>query len=131
VDALPTGGRELTHAGARYGYAGGRFYSHGDGGWTACRPPYGCRIPLLPPGSLRYYWGSRYYWGYAGCYYWHDDDTDEYVTVEAPEGAIVSELPEGAVKELIDGKTYWRDGDTLYKPVYGAGGELMYQVVRL
>jgi hypothetical protein len=115
--------------GANYHYAGGVFYQGGPGAYTVCRGPIGARVPLLPPGTCWITWRNRRYWYGYGNWYCHHDDDDEYEVVAAPEGAIVSDLPEGAEKVVIDGKTYWKAGDTYYKAVYSMGGELMYQVV--
>ena len=71
--------------------------------------------------------GRRYY--YFRCTYYVDCD-DYYEVVDAPEDAIVYDLPEGYEEVVIDGVKYYKYEDVLYKPVY-ISGELAYRVVYL
>jgi hypothetical protein len=70
--------------------------------------------------------GTRYYYHY-GTYYSFVPEEEAYEVVEPPDDALVPEIPEDAEKVVINGKVYYRYGDTLYKPVF-VNGELMYRI---
>ena len=56
----------------------------------------------------------NYYYD-QGVYYEPKSDGEGYVVVEAPVGAAVSSLPEGAEKVSVEGETYYYYGGTFYQ----------------
>ena len=67
--------------------------------------------------------GSRYYYNY-GIYY--TGSPDNYIVVEAPEGAIIHNVPLGYESVIIEGNNYYR-----YHDVYYRHGWRGYEVVRV
>ena len=113
-----------------YRYSGGRYWYHGDNGWCYVRPPYGIYVTQLPAGCYSWWFANRRYYYWGGVYYDYDDEDDTYVVVEAPDEAIVPDLPEDAELVTIGSDIYYKVGDLLYKPVM-VDGETRYKVVKI
>lgn len=137
-----------------YYYQDGNFYTKmALGGYVAMIAPLGVIIPQIPPDSqpiqnlpsglpivfanqevpsglepaqylpsgkypLYYYWGS---------FFEFNPNKGNFRVVAAPEGAIVSGLPEGYITETISGKKYYVYNNVYYQ-VYIANTDIVFQV---
>ena len=85
-----------------YYFDRGVYYAPRNNAYVVVRPSAGVRIRVLPVGYRRVVVGPRNYFYYYGTFYTQVDKSDEYETVDAPEGAIVDALPDGyEVKKLL------------------------------
>ena len=88
----------------------------------------GVVVAALPAYYTVAYYGRVPYYFSNGVYYVKVENSEEYKVVLPPKGTIVPELPDGAVKNKIDGTVYFEFQGVLYKKVKTA--ELKgYQVV--
>ena len=67
--------------------------------------------------------GDRYYYD-RGIFY--TGSPGNYVVVEAPEGAVVYDVPTGYEQVIIEGHPYYRYHNVYYRPLHGR-----YEVVRI
>ncbi|MHC4925095.1 MAG: DUF6515 family protein, partial [Planctomycetota bacterium] len=118
--ALPVGHSRHVVNGKTWYYRGGVFYRGQGSAFVIGHAPYGCRVRRLPHGHIHCWVRQRHYYYWGGTYYYaiEEDDEVEYEVVEAPEGALVPELPEGAKPVSIGGRTYYRHNEVLYRPVF-------------
>jgi len=127
VTMLPAGHNKIVYKGRNYFYHAGYFYHHTGKKYWVIRPPFGIRIHVLPVGYHTVYFGTVPYYYYRGIYY-HPVE-NEFETVEPDSGTVVPELPEDDVEKVtIDGKTYYKYDDVLYKQIVTDSG-IQYQVV--
>lgn len=86
VGKLPPKRYHFVHDHRDYYYFGGNFFYHPQGYYQVVRPPYGVRVPYLPPGYVSFFIGpSRYFYANFTYYLW-DDAHRDYVVVRAPQG---------------------------------------------
>ena len=102
-------------------------------------PSIGLYFSTLPFGyySLGPAFGPVYYYG--GTYYESTGDNRGYKVVEAPVGAAIPDLPDGAQEVTVDGNTYYELNGTFYQEtmtdngrryvVVGKNGKIGDQVV--
>lgn len=57
-------------------------------------------------------------------------ENGKYKVIDAPDGAVITNIPEGATEEEIDGENYVVYNYTYYKP-FSQNGKGMYQVVQM
>ncbi|SEW56255.1 DUF6515 family protein [Chitinophaga arvensicola] len=105
-----------------YYHGGGRAY-YGRSWYRPYYRPYynpfyprlGIYVSSLPFGyfSLGAAFGPMYYFG--GSYYQATGDDRGYKVVEAPNGAAVPDLPDGAQEITVDGNTYYELNGTYYQ----------------
>jgi len=105
-----------------YGYYGGYY-----GGFV--RPRIGVHISILPPGYWSFNFGGYPYYYYGGAYYRPIPHTRNYEVVDAPLGASVPELPEGAQVVVINDQKYYELDGTYYKEDIRHNNEIWYTVV--
>lgn len=71
---------------------------------------------------------NDYFYYYGGAFY--IDTGSAYEVVPAPPGAVVTQIPDGALEQDIDGQTYLVFNNTYYQPV-SENGEDAYEVVQM
>lgn len=126
----PRGSVPVKAGNKTYRYHDGTFWAKRGNDYVSVRPPRGAAVNRLPHGHRHFRLRGNKYYYYNGCYYRWYGDRGRYVVEDAPADTIVYELPEDAVEVEIDGVTYYKYDDTLYKPVY-VNGDLAYKVVVL
>lgn len=115
------------HGAYDYAYRDGVYYRHRDGIYNRCAAPYGLRVRVIPNNYRRIVIGSIPYFYYSGIYY--RENNREYEVVQPPVGAIVPELPDYGVSEVvINNDIYYEYDNVLYKPVVTRDG-IQYRVV--
>ena len=77
----------------------------------------GVVVAALPAYYTVAYCGHVPYYFSNGVYYVKVENSEEYKVVLPPIGTIVPELPDGAVKNKIDGTVYFEFQGVLYKKV--------------
>lgn len=126
--------RVVDHSYTRYRYAGhdyfyrdGYYYKHHNGMYNRCAPTRGLRVGIIPGHYHRVIVASVPYFYFGGIFYRQYER--EYEVVAPPVGAIVPELPEYGVSEIvIDGEMYYEFDNVLYKPIVTRDG-IQYRVV--
>ena len=138
VSYLPHG-YVVRHIGGRpYYYYDGIYYRpYRYGGYYVCRPPLGtvfaatlfdAAMTAVAINTIRdeinravedYYYQN-------GVFYTREND--EYRVVEAPVGAQIDQIPSDYEEVQINGETYYKVEDTLYKPTV-VNGRLVFEVV--
>lgn len=137
IATLPHGAIQVVLGGNRYHYYGGRYYRPYDRGYMLVTPPIGLIIPTMPPGYRIVLVGGRNYYFYDDVYYL--PVTNGYQVATLPPEATVAPAPLAAPpastdagsyeKIQIDGKTYYRKGDSYYRAVLDDKGEVFYEKV--
>ncbi|MEJ0082544.1 MAG: DUF6515 family protein [Puia sp.] len=69
-----------------------------------CRAPLGAMVSALPPGYETTMVGNDYYYYYGGAFYINTGNG--YQVVQAPYGAVITQIPDGAIQQDINGQTY-------------------------
>lgn len=70
------------------------------------------------------------YYYYEGVYYRrYQDRSDEYEVVDAPMGAVVTSLPKGATKVVLNGEKFYEFNGNYYKEGTNSRNEIVYTVV--
>ena len=117
-----------------YYYANGSYYTPVPaGGYTMAAPPVGATV-AQPPSQVVNVTVNDQNYGYSkGAYYEIEEPEEEggdpsFKTVEAPIGAQVDYVPDGAASETFDDVTYFVFNDTYYRPFY-SGSDVIYRVV--
>ena len=72
--------------------------------------------------------GNDTYFYYGGVFYIYTGSG--YQVVAAPIGAVVTQIPDGAVQQDIDGQTYLVYNNTYYQPITQDGQDA-YEVVQV
>ena len=116
-----------------YYYANGYYYTPAPaGGYVMAAPPVGVVVQQPPTQVVNVTVNDNDY-GYSnGAYYEIQEPEEEggdpsFKTVEAPVGAKVDYVPDGAASETVDGVTYFVYNDVYYQPFY-SGSEVVYIV---
>lgn len=117
VATVPVGAVAIRTHRIPYHFHEGIFYTPANNGFVIVRPLAGVRVKVLPPGHRRIIVGPRPYFYYYGTFYRKVDDTDEYETVDAPDGAVVDALPDGYEVKTKDGTEYYVLDDVYYAEV--------------
>jgi Family of unknown function (DUF6515) len=111
VATRPMGAMIIASNYGPYYFHNGIYYMQRQPGFTIVRPAPGIRIRVLPTGYRRIHIGRRPYYYYYGTFYTKADNNNEYIVVDAPEGAIVDALPDGyEIKTIGDTEYYVLDG---------------------
>ena len=86
--------------------------------YIAVAAPKGAEVEKLANPQEVHADGELFYLS-NGVYYKKlvSDGKTRYVVVDAPVGYEVDALPEGAVKQSIEGKTYYQQGNVFYRPI--------------
>jgi len=116
-----------------YYYANGHYYTPApSGGYVYTAPPTGVTVQQPPDQVVNVTVNDKDY-GYAdGAYYEVQKPKEEggepsFKTVEAPLGAKVDYLPDGASSKTVDGVVYFTYNDVYYRPFY-SGSDVVYIV---
>jgi len=146
INTLPRGYEIRYVRSTPYYYYDGIYYRpFRDGGYVIVRPPIGSYIAskLLDVALTAVVLNSientyeriiaaqaakdaQYYYG-DGIYY-RTRDNGEYEVIDAPTGALVSQLPEDFEEVTLNGKSYYQVEDVLYKVVI-IDGHPFFEVV--
>ena len=117
-----------------YYYANGSYYTTAPGGgYVMAAPPTGAVVQQPPAQVVNVTVNDKDY-GYSnGAYYEVQEPEEEggdptFKTVEAPVGAKVDHVPDGAESKTVDGIVYFVFDNTYYRPYY-SGSEVVYMVV--
>ena len=135
VAVLPVGWRSLVVAGTTYYVVDHVYYRRQGETYIVVKPPVREVVPVTNSGSdmqkLSYtsvYVKGKLYYFHDGVFY-DKTRSGEYHSVPAPAGAVISNLPAGAVEVRENNRVYWKAADTWYEPI-GSGGQTVYRVVR-
>lgn len=148
IKTLPRGYEIRYVMSVPYYYFDGIYYrTYRDGGYVVVRPPRGSVIKanLLELALTAVVLNSientydriiaaqaakdaKYYYG-DGIYYQRRNG--EYEVIDAPEGALISRLPEDFEEISLNGRTYYQVEDVLYKVVIVDGYPFFEVVARL
>ena len=116
-----------------YYYANGHYYTPApSGGYVYTAPPTGVTVQQPPDQVVNVTVNDKDY-GYAeGAYYEVQKPKEEggeptFRTVEAPLGAKVDYLPDGATSQTVDGVVYFTFNNVYYRPFY-SGSDVVYIV---
>ncbi len=120
----------IRHGHYDYHFDKGVFYRTIGGSYVVVAPPVGIRVSVLPAAAYRLHYLNRPYFYYYGVFYTPLPD-GAYEVVDAPIGARVDALPDGYEVFELDGRVYYRLGDTYYKAVVEDNGLVAYEVVRV
>ncbi|MBV7532971.1 DUF6515 family protein [Chitinophaga sp. sic0106] len=124
------GPRVVVHGGitVNRGYPGYYHYRGYRPYYRYYYPPVGFYVNTLPYGyfSLGTAFGPVYYYG--GTYYSRSNNQQGYDVVDAPTGAMVPNLPDGAQEVTVDGNVYYDVNGTYYQEVMTDSGR-RYKVV--
>ena len=131
--ATPPPRYETVYVGtSSYYYANGYYYTSGTSGYTMVAPPVGVTVQQPPTQVVNVTVNNEDY-GYSnGAYYEiqkpeEEDGDPTFKTVDAPIGAKVDYIPDGATSQTVDGVTYFIYSDTYYRTFY-SGSEVVYIV---
>ena len=102
IRQLPARHHHFVHRGRDYYYFGGNFFLHPGGYYEVIYPPYGARVPYLPPGYVTFHLGPRRYFYLNATYYLWDHERKDYIVVREPEGAetAIVEAAQGYSSEI-------------------------------
>jgi len=139
IASVPFGAVVLHLGGHPYHYYNGTFYRPYGYGFSIVTPPVGIIVPMLPPGCVSVMIGGRPCYYYSGTYYMPLADNG-YQVIEPPtasnnnnDDAVANN--NGAndnteyEKVVIDGKTYYKRGNTYYKANVDENGTVTYEAV--
>jgi hypothetical protein len=113
----------------QYYYNAGVYYVPVSGGYNAVPPPVNIVVMEIPDDRVPVKVNDNTYYYYAGIFYIKLGD-DQYKVVEAPDGALVSNIPEGGEEVEIEGDKYVFLNNTYFLPVT-VNGKDQYQVVEM
>jgi len=133
VTVVPAGAVVIKTKTNPYYFHHGVYYAARNKSYAVVRPVAGVRIRILPVGYRTVVVNSRNYYYYYGTFYTPVAHSDEYETVDAPEGALVDALPEGCDVKTIDGTEYYVLDDVYYAEVetYEVEDGIGYEVVKI
>ena len=116
-----------------YYYANGYYYTPApSGGYVVAAPPTGVTVQQPPSQVVNVTVNDQNY-GYSNGAYVEIQKPEEegaeptFKTVEAPVGATVDYIPDGAASKTIDGVMYFVYNDVWHRPFY-SGSEVVYIV---
>jgi hypothetical protein len=138
IARLPFGAMRVHWGGRPYYYGGGYYYEPWDRGYRRVSAPIGIIVPSLPPGGVVIVIGGRSYYRYESA--WYQPGYSGYEVIPEPIApapapvVIQSSQPaaptdNGYEKIIIEGRTYYRRGDTYYKATVSNNGEIAYSEV--
>ncbi len=131
---LPPHARLYHYAGLDYYYYDGIYYRHHPyGGYYICRPPLGAIFArdVLDAVITAVVFKTALN-AVSNCYYsdgvYYQRVNDQYNVIEAPVGALITQLPSDYQEVIIGGETYYKVDETLYRvTVYD--GQSYFEVV--
>lgn len=131
---LPPHARLYHYAGLDYYYYDGIYYRHHPyGGYYICRPPLGAIFArdVLDAVITAVVFKTAMN-AVSSCYYsdgvYYQRVNDQYNVIEAPVGALITQLPSDYQEVIIGGETYYKVDETLYRvTVYD--GQPYFEVV--
>ena len=127
VTAPPAGSEVVQGHWGRLSYSKGVFYKQQSNGWVAVPAPVGAKVSDRPAGgSLIAYKGTSYIYYNGTFYVWNAHDGNAEI-VQAPAGALVTNIPATAVKQQRDGTTCFIYGDVCFRPTF-RGASIVYLV---
>jgi hypothetical protein len=116
-----------------YYYANGSYYTPAPaGGYVVAAPPTGVTVEQ-PPDQIVNVTVNEQNYGYSNGAYYEvqepetEDGQPTFKTVDAPVGAKVDYIPEGATSKTVDDVVYFVFNDVYYRPFY-SGSEVVYVV---
>ncbi|WP_367278946.1 DUF6515 family protein [Pseudomonas sp.] len=87
INSIPGGHSRVGWHGQDYFYSGGYWYRPQGPRYVIVQPPRGIRVHELPSYSQEVWLGSTLFFVAAGTYYLYQQDTQDYVVAEPPQGA--------------------------------------------
>lgn len=132
VADLPFGAVIVRIGSTPYHYYRGMFYRPYGPRFIITTPPIGIIVPALPPDCTPVIIGGRNCYYYSGTYYQPLASKQGYQVIEGqtkPEDTDNSAPDLNYEKIVIDGKTYYKRGDTYYKAIVSDSGEVTYEAV--
>jgi hypothetical protein len=107
-------------------YSRGVFYRQEGAVWSVVPAPAGVRVSARPAAASTIALNDATYFYYNGAFFVLNRDNSAKV-VEAPRGAIVTSIPDTAVKQDRNGQPCYVYGATCFKPSF-RGSNLVYVV---
>lgn len=107
VTTVPTGAVVVRSRKNPFYFHQGIYYAKRDNSFVIVRPARGIRVRVLPVGFRTITVGPANYYYYYGTFYTRASSSDDFVVVDAPEGAVVDALPDGYEVKSMNGKEYY------------------------
>jgi hypothetical protein len=116
---------ETISSGVRY--SKGVFYQQRGDEWVVVPAPEGAKVKDRPAGASLVVARETPYQYYNGAFFFWNQHEKLAEVVAAPQGAIVTNIPESASKQSRDGKVCYVYGDTCFAPSF-RGSNVVYVV---
>jgi hypothetical protein len=139
IASLPFGAVALSYGNRYYHYYDGIYYSPYDYGYAIVEPPVGIIVPSLPMGSVSVMIGARPYFRFGSVFYLplanHQYEVvqkpaeKEEQNTEVTKSVAPKELAGSYDKIVLEGKTYYKQGDKYFKAFVDDNGEISYKEV--
>ncbi|MGV8921169.1 MAG: DUF6515 family protein [Pseudomonas sp.] len=125
IDRMPSEHSRYGWHGQDYFYSGGYWYRPQGPRYVIVQPPRGIRVHELPSYSQEVWLGGTLFFVAAGTYYLYQQDTQDYVVSEPPQG-VEPAYPDGAPPPE-QAPPFNISYDPRFAPVNGQGQEQMNQ----
>jgi hypothetical protein len=135
IASLPMGAVSVHIGATPYRYYRGMFYRPYGPQFIITTPPVGIIVPVLPPDCEPVFLNGMSYYRYNDTYYQPLSNNQGYQVIQTPQSAQSNDNTSTAPAEteyekvVIDGKTYYKKGDTYYKALVNDSGEVTYEAV--
>ena len=127
VSAPPAGSESVSGSWGTYQYSKGVFYKPEGKQWVVVPAPAGARVKDRPAAASMVVFHNVPYLYYNGAFFVWNANEKAAVVVAAPAGAIVTYIPDTAVKQERSGLTCYVYGDTCFRPSF-RGSNVVYVV---
>jgi hypothetical protein len=127
IDVLPPGHETVKGSWGTLEYSMGVFYRQQGNRWVVVEAPVGGRVKDRPAAAAFVVQGDVSYLYYNGTFFVWNRDAGACDVVKAPVGAVVTNVPESAVKQDKDGQPCFIYGGVCYRPTF-RGQSLVYVV---
>ena len=115
----------------------GVWYWHAYGYYNVHRPPVGTRIPISDIAPYLYEVDYEYYSGMNTRTYYVDSYANFYVqvnsyelqVVNAPDGAVLYDMPSDYKELVYDGSVYYVIGNSIFEYVYSNANSWYFRAV--
>ena len=127
VSGPPAGSEAVTGSWGTYQYSKGVFYKPDGKQWIVVPAPVGARVKDRPAAASMIVYRNVPYLYYNGAFYVWNVNAKAADVVAPPAGAIVTYIPETAVKQDRNGQTCYVYGETCFRPSF-RGSNVVYVV---
>lgn len=116
IASLPAYTHTVVYSGTTYYYSAGVYYVSEPSGYVIVSPPAGIIVEAPPADCEEVKVVDNTYCYNRGSFYSFDNDKNAYVVVPAPEGAMVSTIPDESKVKMVNGVKYHVYLDVYYRP---------------